>query len=212
MKEANTTGILRTFRRSERDNFFPFLPHIQAAGHDLFFLGNTLLKLLDFKEYLKDKAENGIPVRLLLPDPCEKEMVVTLARFWNEVPSLFGEFVDYYGKWCRVWEDAKIQVRACPYYPPFSASMFDRKIGAIELFMREWSFGPRIMLELDLENGAKDVMKNLDDLWNVSTSLCSKEAFDKRIMAAEKLRQEFTAPILLTPQAAIPTSRGDTIN
>jgi len=76
---------------------------------------------------------------------------------------------------------------------PFSVSAFDRKRGALELFMREWSTGGgRITLELDLEHGAKDVMNNLDDLWEHSTPLSSKEAFDKRIRAAQKLEQEIT--------------------
>src|SRR5438046_2916298 len=97
------------------------LPYIQAAGHDLFFLGYNMLHLFYYTDQFKIKIDKGIPVRLLLPDPCEKEMMVTIARFWNEVPYLFQQFEFYYREWAKVWKEIPIQVRACKTYPPFTA-------------------------------------------------------------------------------------------
>ena len=58
--------------------------------------------------------------------------------------------------------------------------------------MREWSIsGARMLLELDLEHGAKDIMQSLDNLWKDATPLSSREEFDKRIVAAEKLVKEY---------------------
>jgi hypothetical protein len=49
-----------------------------------------------------------------------------------------------------------------------------------------------MLLELDLEHGAKDIMQGLDNLWKDATPLSSQEEFDKRIVAAEKLVKEYT--------------------
>jgi len=153
-----------------------------------------MLHLFYYTEQFKIKLDKGIPVRLLLPDTCETWMMVTITRFWNEVPYLFQQFAFYYSKWAEVWKETPIQVRACPTYPPFTAEIFDRKRGVIQLYMREWSIsGARMLLELDLEHGAKDVMESLDKLWNDATPLNSQEEFDKRIVAAEKLAAEVSA-------------------
>ena len=190
---TQSSGVLRAFRDAEQDQFLPLLPHIKAAKHDLFFLGYNMLHLFNYTEQFKIKVDKGIPVRLLLPDTCKTEMMKTIACFWDEIPYLFQQFEFYYGEWAKVWKETSIQVRACSTYPPFTAEIFDRKRGDIQLYIREWSIRDRMLLELDLEHGAKDVMQSLDKLWNDSVSLSSQEEFDKRIVAARKLAAEISA-------------------
>jgi hypothetical protein len=191
--EANiSAGVIRLFRRRNVERMSPLSERIRAATSDIFFLGLSLPKLDNYTGLLEEKARNGVRVRLLVPDPCEKWLVVAIAKFLMREGPYPRELSWFFNNFLPVWKRVAdhFEVRVHKILPTVTASMFDGKVGNIEIYMHGWKTDERLILELDFSGTASDCRANLERLWNVATPLTSEMAFRERIKAADEVIQE----------------------
>lgn len=185
----SSMGIIRSFRRRELDNIMPINQSIMNASSDILFIGLSLPKLDNSTGLLEKKALDGVRIRLLVPDPCEKSLILTISRFLEREATYARELSWFFNNFLPIWEKSPnhFEVRVHNYMPTVTASIFDCKEGSIEIYMFGWKTDERFMLALDFGGLAKDCRANLEKLWDASTPLTSKADFKKRISAAEQL-------------------------
>ncbi len=184
-------GILRIFRRADVDKVAPLSSLIQNATSDIFFMGLSLPKLDGFTGLLEDKSCNGVQVRLLVPDPCEKELILTIARFLRREGPYPRELSWFFNNFLPVWKKApnNFHIRVYKQIPTMSAAMFDGKQGNIELYMYGWRTDDRLILELNFGGTARDWKANLEMIWHEAIPLSSENMFHERIEAADRITE-----------------------
>lgn len=182
-------GIVSASRRSDIDRVSPLSSRIQSATSDILFIGLSLPKLDTFTGVLEDKARNGVHVRLLVPDPLEKWLVVAIAKFLRREGPYPRELSWFFNNFLSVWKKKpnNFEVRVHSKMPTISASMFDGRVGNVELYLYGWGTDDRLILELDFADRAKDWKRNLDLLWNEATQLSSERMFLERIDASDRI-------------------------
>jgi hypothetical protein len=135
-------------------------------------------------------------VRILIPDPFERWLIIAIARFWGREKEFPRELATFLSQFMQIYKRVPqyLQVRAYTHMPSLTATMFDGRRGSVELYMRGWKTSDRLVLELDLEGEARDVRARLEeDVWERATVLDSEPAFLKRLRAVEVIIRDLDA-------------------
>ncbi len=187
--ENTSLGIIRSFRRRDLDRIKPINQRIQKATTDIFFIGLSLPKLDNSTGLLEKKAREGVRVRLLVPDPCEKWLVLAIARFLMREGPYPLELSWFFNNFLPIWQKVPthLEVRVHNQLPTVTGSIFDSKEGNIEIYMFGWKTDERFIFELDYDSAAIDCRANLEKLWRSATLLTSEDDFQKRISAANEI-------------------------
>jgi hypothetical protein len=187
-----TAGVIQLFRRRDVDGKKPLGERIRRTTSDIFFSGLSLPKLDNYTGLLEGKARDGVRVRLLVPDPCEKWLIIAIAKFLDREGPYPRELSWFFNNFLPIWKRVpeRFEVRVHKQLPTVTGAMFDGKEGNIEIYMHGWKTDERMILELDYEGAAKDCRMNLEKLWSEATPLTSEIAFQTRVKAADEVAQE----------------------
>ncbi len=184
-----SAGIIHAFRRREIEQILPLSDMIRQATSDIFFLGLSLPKLGSCAGILEDKARQGIHVRLLVPDPNERWLVLAIGRILQREEPYPRELSWFFNNFLPIWKRVPnaFEIRVHKQLPSVTASMFDDKKGYIEIYMYGWSLDDRLQFEVDFAKTGRDYKENLNRLWNEAIPLNTTEAFIERINAVDEL-------------------------
>jgi hypothetical protein len=188
----NLAGVVSLYRRRDVEGLKPLSERIKSSNSDIFFSGLSLPKLDNYTGMLEEKARSGVHVRLLVPDPCEKWLIIALAKFLMREGPYPRELSWFFNNFLPVWKRSPefFEVRVHKQLPTVTGAMFDYKEGNIEIYMHGWKTDERIILELDYDGNAKDCRANLERLWTEATPISSEATFQERITAADIIVQE----------------------
>ncbi len=193
LEDCRRFGIAQVYTRRERQQRASRVAQAEGATNEIFFVGLSLPERSNNPALLIEKVQSRAPVRVrvLLPDPSDYELIETIARFLERPHPYPSELVTSLSNFRIVFDKVGgefFQVRVHNTVPAYSASIYDRCRGQIELYSFGWLTDKRPDLELAEGLLTEGVIESLDRLWRAAIPLQTLSDFDQRIEAARRTR------------------------
>ena len=196
ISDSRRRGVVRVLIQEEADSMISSIAERLAhAKESITLLAYAPTSLLTFQYSLVNKANSGVTVTVIIPDPRNSSLIEQIANFAESRTAHFARVKASLETlkicWRSVSDGRRFQVLVTNAIPMFVALVIDDRIATVTLWAQHWPLQKRPFFYLQggdlLDFVRKTCVEVVQEEFH-STEVNSEELFEELITAAAALK------------------------